>query len=155
MRAVRPRLGGGTGSVARGMRVGNFHPTRMVWVVPDAVRCSMRWVQCWDCIAWDSYSADYCARLILTLISIEVRKTGKSSEYNTMPSRSRAGPAQDPGNTGMGSMQPLFCWWCLMFGSSSHDDGRSCWIGKPAHSPLPSHPRLRLPVCVDPSSWMY
>lgn len=107
----------------------------MVWVAPDAVRCSMCWVRCWDCIAWDSCSAAYFPRLLLTRISIEVRKTGKSSEYNIMPPRSCAAPAQHPGNTQMGSMHPFFCWWRLMFGSSSHDDGRNCWIGKPAHSP--------------------
>lgn len=102
-----------------------------------AVLCCTYWVRCWDCIAWDSCSGAYRARLLLTWfwVGSEENREIVQVQHNTMWTGTR-----------MESMHPLFGWWCLMFASSSHDGGHSCCIGKPMHSPH-SIPRTARLLC--------
>lgn len=107
VRAVRPRLGGGTGSVARDMQVVNFHPARWCGLFQmqcGAVLCCTYWVRCWDCIAWDSRSGAYCARLLLTCLWIGSEENREIVQVQ----HNEDWYAQYPRSTRKDSMQPPF-----------------------------------------------
>lgn len=101
VRAVRPRLGGGTGSLARDMQVGNFLSVRW-WCGLFQMQCSALLrctvsVRCWDCISWDfvlwCLQCEASADRHAMHLGLELRKTGNSYKYNTTRSAMRGNRA--------------------------------------------------------------